>query len=632
MADFLSTSVSGLLAFQRSLDTTSHNISNVNTPGYSRQLAELQTRQAQQSGSGWVGNGVDVSTVKRAYDDFLSSQTRTSSSSYQQAQMFATQAGRINNLLGDSSSGLTATLQKFINAVQAVADSPTSIPARQTLLSEAESLTQRLQSYDTSLRSLDAQVNVQLESEASAITTIAESVARLNAEISNGYARTGQPPNDLMDQRDQLLDELATHVNVNVVKQGDNTVNVFIGNGQPLVVGQTAATLAATADPFDATRNVVSFRTASGSVDITSSLSGGTLGGTLDFRNQMLDPARNSLGRLAVGLSDVMNAQHHAGMDLNGDLGGDFFTTGAVQVQESAANAGSASIAATRLAGGTGALTTTDYMLTSTASGWTLQRRDTGAAVTMTGTGTAIDPFVADGLSFVVSGTATTGDRFLIKPTAEAIAGLEVLISDPDEIAVAAPIATATTAGNLGSGKISAGEVIDAADAQLRSPVTIQFTSATEYTVTGDATVYTYTPGANIEANGWRVQVSGSPAAGDSFTVRDNVNGAGDNRNALKLAQVLNEPVLNGGSASLNAAVGQFIGRVGVQTNQAQVSSAAQKVVYDEGVSAMQSVSGVNLDEEAANLVRYQQAYMAAAQMIRVADTLFQSVLSAIRG
>jgi flagellar hook-associated protein 1 FlgK len=632
MADFLSTSVSGLLAFQRSLDTTSHNISNVNTPGYSRQLAELQTRQAQQSGSGWVGNGVDVSTVKRAYDDFLSSQTRTSSSSYQQAQMFATQAGRINNLLGDSSSGLTATLQKFINAVQAVADSPTSIPARQTLLSEAESLTQRLQSYDTSLRSLDAQVNVQLESEASAITTIAESVARLNAEISNGYARTGQPPNDLMDQRDQLLDELATHVNVSVVKQGDNTVNVFIGNGQPLVVGQTAATLAATADPFDATRNVVSFRTASGSVDITSSLSGGTLGGTLDFRNQMLDPARNSLGRLAVGLSDVMNAQHHAGMDLNGDLGGDFFTTGAVQVQESAANAGSASIAATRLAGGTGALTTTDYMLTSTASGWTLQRRDTGAAVTMTGTGTAIDPFVADGLSFVVSGTATTGDRFLIKPTAEAIAGLEVLISDPDEIAVAAPIATATTAGNLGSGKISAGEVIDAADAQLRSPVTIQFTSATEYTVTGDATVYTYTPGANIEANGWRVQVSGSPAAGDSFTIRDNVNGAGDNRNALKLAQVLNEPVLNGGSASLNAAVGQFIGRVGVQTNQAQVSSAAQKVVYDEGVSAMQSVSGVNLDEEAANLVRYQQAYMAAAQMIRVADTLFQSVLSAIRG
>jgi flagellar hook-associated protein 1 FlgK len=632
MADLLNTSISGLLAFQRALDTTSHNISNVNTVGYSRQIAEMATRQAQQSGSGWVGNGVDVTTVKRAYDDFLATQTRTSSSSFQQADAFATQAGRLNNLFGDSSTGMTASLQKFINAVQSVADTPTSIPARQTLLSEAESLAQRLQSYDTSLRGFDAQANAQLDSEASQITAIAKSVAKLNSEISNSYARSGQPPNDLMDQRDQLLDQLATHVNVNVVKQSDNTVSVFIGNGQPLVVGQVAANLATTADPFDATRKVMSFQTPSGSVDISSSLSGGTLGGTLDFRNQMLDPARNSLGRLAVGLTEVMNAQHNAGMDLNGALGGDFFTTGGVGVTESAGNAGSASVAATRITGSAGALTTTDYILTSTSGGWTLQRTDTGAAVTMTGTGTSVDPFIADGLSLVVSGTASTGDRFQIKPTADAVAGLQVLITDPDEIAVAAPIVTGAASGNTGNGKISAGEVTDATNAQLRSPVTIQFTSATQYTVTGDPTVYTYTSGTDINANGWRVQVSGSPVAGDSFTVRDNVSGSGDNRNALKLAQVLNQPVLNGGSASLSAAAGQFVGNIGVQTNQAQVSSAAQKVVYDEGVSALQSVSGVNLDEEAANLVRYQQAYMAAAQMIRVADTLFQTVLSAVRG
>ncbi|HEY4369383.1 MAG TPA: flagellar hook-associated protein FlgK [Steroidobacteraceae bacterium] len=632
MADLLNTSISGLLAFQRALDTTSHNIANVNTVGYSRQLTEFQTRQADQSGSGWVGNGVDVSTVRRAYDDFISGQARSSSSSYQQFNTFATQAGRINNLFGDSSTGMTASLQNFINSVQSVADTPTSVPARQTLLSQANSLMQRLQGFDGNLRSLNDQVNSQFDTEASTVTTLARGVAQLNAQISSGYARTGQPPNDLMDQRDQLLDQLATHVNVNVVKQGDNTVNVFIGNGQPLVVGQTAATLASTPDPYDATRKGLSLQTPTGSIDITSSLSGGTLGGMLDFRTQMLDPARNALGRLSVALTDVMNNQHHEGMDLHGNLGGDFFATGGISTLQNANNVGTGGVAVTRVPDSAGALTTSDYELTSTATGWKLQRTDTGASVAMTGTGTAADPFVADGMSIVVSGTASTGDRFLIKPTADAVSGMQVLITDPDEVAVAAPIKSAATAANLGNGTVSAGEVIDANNPQLRSPVTIQFTSPTQYTIGTDPTVHTYTSGGNIDANGWRVQISGTPAAGDSFTVSDNTGGTGDNRNALKLADMLNQPVINGGTTSLNDAAGQFIGAIGVQTNQAQVSAAAQKVVADEGVSSMQSVSGVNLDEEAANLVRYQQAYMAASQMIRVADTIFQSILDAVNG
>lgn len=633
MADLLNTSISGLLAFKRSLDTTSHNISNVNTPGYSRQIAELMTRQAQPSGGGWVGQGVDVVTIKRSYDDFLANQTRGSSSSYSQSNAFATQAGRINNLFGDSATGMTASLQKFINSLQAVSDTPTSIPARQTLLSEANALKERLQSYDNSLRGFDRQANAALDSEAASITTIASAIAKLNGDISTGYARTGQPPNDLMDKRDALLDELAAHVNVNVTKQDNNTVSVFIGNGQPLVVGQLAATVGSTADPFDASRKVISLTTPSGSVDISTSISGGTLGGTLDFRTQMLDPARNSLGLLAVGLQDAMNAQHHEGMDLNGNLGADFFSTGGVLVQDSGSNSTpGASVAAARVPGATGALTTSDYILSSSGGVWSLMRTDTGAAVPMTGAGTALSPFVADGMSLVVSGTPATGDRFLIKPTAAAVTDMQVLISDPDEVAVAAPIVSNATTTNTGSGRISAGEVLDAANAALRTTATITFSSATQYTVSGDPTVHTYTPGANIDANGWRVQISGAPVAGDSFSVRNNINGAGDNRNALKLAEVLNQPVLNGGTASLNAAAGQLVGRIGVQTNQAQVSSAAQKVVYEEGVTAMQSNSGVNLDEEAANLVRYQQAYMAAAQMIRVADSLFQTVLQAVDG
>ncbi|HEY6642621.1 flagellar hook-associated protein FlgK [Povalibacter sp.] len=632
MADLLSTSISGLMAFQRALDTTSHNITNANTVGYSRQIAEFGTRNPQEAGNGWMGSGVDVNTIKRAYDDFLASQTRSASSSYNQFNTYATQAGRVSNLLGNTTTGLTASLQSFTNAFQAVADTPTSTPARQTLLSQAGTLMQRLQSYDQSLRSFDAQVNAQIRTEADSITSLARSIAKLNQEISGGYGRTGQPPNDLLDQRDRMIDELATHVSVNVVEQSDRSLNVFIGNGQPLVVGQTYGQIVATADAFDPTRTTLSFQTPGSTIDITRSLSGGTLGGMLDFRSQMLDPARSALGRVAAGLAEVVNEQHGAGMDLTGQLGGDFFTTGPARVLSHSANTGTGTITAQRIDGASGALTTSDYIMLNTASGWSLRRADTGATVPMTGTGVAGDPFIAEGIAIEVAPGAAVGDRFMIKPTAEAVSGMQVLITDPSRIAAAAPIRSGVGTGNTGTATISAGEVIDAGNAQLRSPVDITFTSATQYTISGDPTVYTYTPGSNIDVNGWRMQINGTPAAGDTFTMRDNVGGTGDNRNALKLASIMNEPVLNNGTASLSAAVGQFVGDIGVKTNQAQVSSAAQKVVFDESVDSLQSVSGVNLDEEAANLVRYQQAYMAAAQMIRVADTIFQSVLEATRG
>jgi flagellar hook-associated protein 1 FlgK len=628
MADLLNTSISGLLAFQRALDTTSHNITNANTVGYSRQTAEFMTRPADPWGSGYVGRGVDVSTIKRTYDDFLSNQARSAASAYNHSSTYATQAARVSNLFGDSKTGLSAALQSFVNAMQSVADTPTSIPARQTLLSEAQTLVDRLKSYDASLRSLEEQVTRGLETEANTITSLASSIAQLNQQISAGYARLGQPPNDLLDQRDRLIDELATHINVNVVPQGDKTVNVFIGNGQPLVVGRDAAAVVASPDPYEPTRNVVTVRTASGEVDITSSLSGGSMGGLLQFRTQMLDPARNTLGRMSVAIAEVVNEQHRSGMDLRGDLGGDFFSVGDVNVRMHAANSGTSAATVTRLAGAAGSLTTSDYLMTYTAGGWQLRRQDTGAVVPMSGSGTAADPFVVDGLSIEVSGTPAVGDRLLIQPTAAAVSGMKVLIGDPNDIAAAAPIVSAANAGNRGTAVMSAGEVTDVANLQLQPQATITFVDATTYTITGIPGTHTMVDG-RISHFGWTVEVTGTPAAGDSFTISENTAGQGDNRNALKLANLLNEPVLNGGTTSLKGAVGQFVSEIGVKTNQAKVTADAQKVVADEAQGALQAVSGVNLDEEAANLIRYQQAYMAIAQMIRVADTIFQSVLQA---
>lgn len=629
MADLLNTSISGLLAFQRALDTTSHNITNANTVGYSRQLPQFATRQPQFAGGSWVGSGADVTSINRAYDNFLSSQARSASSAYNQSNTYATQAARVSNLLGDSKTGLTASMQQFVNSLQAVADTPNSIAARQTMLSQAQSLVDRMKSYDASFRDLDAQVNASIGSEADAITSLAHGIAELNNQIKTGYAQTGQAPNDLLDQRDKLIDELATHVNVSVVKSNDSSVNVFIGNGQPLVVGAEAATVVGTPDPFDPTRKRLAMQSSVGTIDITKSLSGGTLGGVLAFRSEMLDPARNTLGRLSVALADVVNEQHNAGMDLNGDLGGDFFSVGGVEVRSNVNNGGTAAAVVTRT--NAGALTTSDYEMLSTAGGWTLRRTDTGAAVSMTGTGTAGDPFLADGLSIVVSGTPSVGDRLLIKPTAGAVSPMRLLVTDPSDVAAAAPIVGAATTTNRGNGTITAGVVMNPTDPALRNNATITFTSATQYQISGDPTVYTYTPGANIDANGWRVQISGTPAAGDTFTVRDNSNGVGDNRNALLMSGFMSAPVLNNGTTSLSAGIGQFVGDVGVKTNQAQVTRDAQKVVADEAQDSMQSVSGVNLDEEAANLLRYQQAYMAISQMIRVADTVFQSVLDATR-
>lgn len=629
MADLLSTGVSGLLAFQRALDTTSHNIANASTVGYSRQVVDLTTRQADQSGSGWIGNGVDVTTIERMYDDFLASQVRSSSSTYNYLDTYSTQIERINNLFGDSTTGLSTTLQDFINSVQSVADTPTSVSARQTLLSQAQTLVDRLKSYDDSLKTLNTQVDAQLQTEAGAINSLAQSIATLNQQISAGYAQTGQPPNDLLDQRDRMLDELATHVNVNVVKQGDNSVNVFVGSGQPLVVGQTAAQLTTVADPYDPTRKLVALKTATSQTDITNNLTGGTLGGILSFRTQVLDPARNSLGLMGIALSELVNEQQAAGIDLNGDFGTDLFAVGGVVVQANGNNSGTGSLAVTR--SGADALTKSDYVMTLTASGWTMQRKDTGAAVALTGSGTVADPFVADGLEIVVSGTAQVGDKFQILPTRGAIGGMQVTIDDPAEIAAASPIVAAAKAGNAGNAQISAGEVLDASDAQLRSTVTIQFLTATTYSVNGTGS-YTYADGGNIDVNGWRVQITGTPAAGDSFTVGDNTSGTGDNRNALLLADVLNQPLLNGGTTSLGSAISQFVSEIGVKTNQAQSGRDAQQVVYDEGVSSLQSTAGVNLDEEAANLIRYQQAYQAMAQVISVANQMFDTLLDATRG
>ena len=642
MADLLSTSVSGLLAFQSALDTTAHNIANANTPGYSRQRVDLATRPPEHYGFGYIGNGVQVADVRRLYDSFLAGQVRSSTSNNSRLQAFYGMASQIDNLLADPNAGLSPSLQAFFNAVQQVANAPSSIPARQAMLGAADTLANRFHSLDQSFTQLNGQVDTQMQSIVGEINSLAASIAKLNQSIVQAEASAnGQPPNDLLDQRDQLINQLAQHVSVSTVAQSGGAVNVFIGSGQSLVLGQQASTLSVVPSPSDPARPEISYQNGASTVIVTNSLSGGDLGGLLDFRRQVLDPSWNALGQVATGLAQTFNAQHHLGQDLNGALGGDFFNVAAPQVIGNSANTGNAVVNASVT--NVNALTTSDYRLSYDGSKYTLTRLSDGSATTFTSF-----PQTVDGVTLsLASGSMNAGDSFLIRPTRGAAQSFSVAIQDPTKIAAAAPIQTQASATNAGTGQISPGTVINTNNLPLTGNITLTFDpnalgpGVPGFTVSGGpGGTLAYNPA--TDANGKQFSfpsyggitftLSGVPASGDSFVISPNTNASNDNRNALLLAQLQTTPTLDGSTATYQDAYGQLVSQVGTVTQQAQTNSQAAQTQLNQATQAQQAVSGVNLDQEAANLVRYQQAYQAAAKTITVAETLFQSLLSAVGG
>lgn len=626
MADSMSIGVTGLLSMQRALDVTSHNIANASTAGYSRQSVEFAAVEPQFIGGSFVGRGVTIQGIRRSTDSLLSGQAASASSTYSRLDAFTTNAQALSNLFADTQTGLASSLQAFTNSVSGVANDPTSSAARQVMLGQAESLRSRLTTYQSRLDDVVTQLNTQLDTESRTITSIARNIAKLNEEISTQAAMSGQVPNDLLDARDRQLADLATHLNVSTVNQDNGSVTVMVGNGQPLVIGNRDNALVVQRDPYDPIRSTLGLQAGGTTTDVTASMTGGTVGGLMDFRSQLLDPARNQIGQIAVAVASLVNAQQAKGIDLRGQAGTDLFSVGGVQVFSNAGNSTVTGPTVTRTS--VSGLTTNDYLLEYSGSSWSLRNAATGATVAMTGAGTVASPFLADGLSIVVPTGLAAGDSFKIKPTAGAISGMAVLITDPAKIAAAAPMIGSAAAANTGTGKISAGDVLDPADPQLRVIATLQFIDATHYSVNG-AGSFLYTAGSNIDLNGWRVAISGTPATGDVFKVSDNTSGVGDNRNVLAMTQLLGSNQLNGGYDSINSVTTKFVGAIGVTTGQAQTSLEAQKIILDNANAAMDSVAGVNLDEEAANMLRFQQVYQATAQIIRVSQTMFDALLTA---
>jgi len=631
MADLLSTSVSGLLAFQQALDVTSNNIANVETPGYSAETANLAEAPGQPTGAGYIGGGVDVASITRAYNQQLAQQANTSQSSYSSYNTLATQAEQIDNMLSASSTGLSASLQSFVNALQSVSTSPTSTSVRQAVLSQGQALAQQLQSYNSQISQYGSQLEAQVGTDVAQINSLAGNIASLNQQIAAG-SPSGQTPNQMLDQLDNLVNKLSQYVSVQTVSQSNGTVDVFIGSGQALVSGSTAAQLTTMPGAYDPTQLDVGLTTSSGTTNLTSQMTGGELGGLLSARSQVLDPTQNQLGQISVAVATIVNQQQQSGMTLNGTPGQAMFAVGGVQVLPDSGNSGSAAVTVTRTS--LSQLTADNYELQYSAGAWQLTDASTGQSVAMTGNGTSGTPFQAAGLSIVVSGAPSANDSFLIQPTAAAAAGLSMQLTSPAQVAAASLVQATSGSANTGTGTISTAGVTDPST-YASGTYTVSFTSATQYTVTNSSgttvTSGTYASGSPISFNGQQLTLTGSPAAGDTFTVSPNSSAnTGDNSNILAMINGLSASALNGGTTSVAGAANNLVGQIGVLTQQAQNNASAQQTVNQDATTALSNADGVNLDQQAANTLNYQQAYQAMAQIITASDQMFNSLIQAM--
>jgi len=787
MADILNTSLSGLRAYQTALATTSHNISNVGTEGYSRQRVELVARPPQQFGSTQIGQGVDISNVSRIFDNFVIESIRDFSSTTSRLSIFESFATRTENLISDEQGSLMPALESFFSALSDVSNDPSSTAPRISLLERAENLQQRFNSLANNLLDLQQEVDNQLNFVVSDINSIAQEIARINEAINKVSSIDSQPP-DLLDQRDQLLKQLSEKVSVNTVVQNDGTLNVLIGTGQLLVSGSNVLTLAVTADSAQPDRRAILLQSSSGSVDITNTLNGGEIGGLLDFSNTMLDDAQNRLGRMAIALSETFNAQNIQGYDLNGDLGTNFFSTvgtGNLQgvfgadyrangfddgdtvsfqldfdgvslavnvpaiapgdtndviaqnildaigaaaavaanpdgsytvpgttpgvditfrlqganldgsfiefetaggpsaslnnLQISALTDGAANdlVMETSLIGssstqvnaalinatntvtylgpsngtfpnlsniGAGVvnfsitdvtqLTVSDYQVNYDGANYNVVRLSDNTTVA-SGAG----PFNVDGMTITPGGVSVAGDSFYLRPTRLGALNFQSLISDPADIAAASPLRSGSTVANLGDISISQATVIDITDGDVLRTVDIYFDPANPsntFDVVDRATGtviqndVVYTDGMVLTQNGWQVQLTGNAELGDTLTVQQNTGAATDNRNALLLVALQNTPFMDSNTSTYQHAYNTLTTEVGTVTQQIKINLEVEENLLDAAIQEREMVSGVNLDEEAADLIRFQQAYQALSRIIQTSQQIFQSLLDAV--
>ncbi|MFI3123105.1 MAG: flagellar hook-associated protein FlgK [Methylococcales bacterium] len=537
----LGTALTGLMAFQRSMQTTSNNVANVNTEGYSRQNTNLESANTTFSDGNYVGNGVNVSNVTRSYDQFISNNIRTTASALGSADRFQSMTAQVDNLVANPDTGMASSMKAFFSATNGVASDPTSIPARQVMVTASNTLTSQFNNVSSQLENLRANNNAYMQTNIDSINSYTQSIADLNSKIASATRGGGsQFPNNLLDQRDQLLAKLSENIDVSTLTRPDGSVDVFIGQGQALISGDSRSTLtlsSSTTDPMQ--KNVMM-----NGYDVSNQFASGSLSGAVKFRDQVLDPAQQQLGLVAAGLGIAFNEVHKQGIDLNGAAGRDMFSFQPTEIPVYANNGNNGGgVTATFDRATLNQLHASDYRLDYTAGAYSLTRLSDNTKVMLPTGGL---PTTVDGMTITETSVPVGTASFMIRPTYQAAKNITSGIVDPTQIA--------------------------AADG----------------------------------------------------------NGMGENVNALALARLETESTLVEGK-SFNQSYQQMVARVGTSANAASVSLSAQKALNNQAVEARANFAGVNLDEEAANLIKFQNAYQASSQVIAISRSLFDSLLAAVR-
>ena len=624
MTSVLNTSSSALLAFQRALSTVSHNVANINTDGYSRQTSDFATADPSKLGRSWQGNGSQITNVRRVADQLAITRLIGSNAEVSRLSTLSGLADRVDALLSDRTTNLEGAWSGFFDAVSGLASDASSTAQRQDTLDQATALVTRFHRLNGQMDSLNQEVNNGMITAAGEINRLTAAIADLNRSIGNNVNTAS---GDLLDRRDALANELIGFTGGTVNLQDGGMMNIITPGGTALVSGTTASKVSAIPDAFQPERLTLALTTSGLTTDLSSSNLGGSVGGMLEFRNTVLDPAQAEIGRIALGLTSAFNAQQSAGVDLYGNTGTDLFGIGEPKSLPSNRNTGSATLAVS--IGDLSRLSGQNVRLAWNGNQWQATSTSTGEAVPMTGSGTTADPFVIDGMHVVVNGTPAAYDQFLLKPTAGMAGSLSTLITDPSRLAAAKAVQATTALGNTGSGTLSDLTVTDASHANLATVATVLFADDGTFSVDGGA-AQTYTPGMTIAANGWSFVLDGQPRGGDTFTIRPTPPGSSDSGNALLLSAVEDLRQFTGGTQNLTDVMAGLTTKVGSAARNAEYSLEAATVIQQQAENSRDSVSGVNLDEEAAQMLKLQQAYQAASQMVATADTMFQTILGAV--
>jgi len=852
MADIFNTAVSGLIAYKTAITTTSNNITNVNTEGYSRQRTLLETRPGEVTGVGSIGTGVDISSVERISSQFDVELINQYQSSFTRLETLGDLAARIDDVVADPDSNLTPALDDFFSSVNDVTNDPTSISPRQVMLGQGEVLVERFNFLSSQMNQLDQEVDERLSYVINDINALATDIANLNDSIVRSLSLADVPPSDLLDKRDLLLKELSGKVKVNSVEQANGAVNVFIGTGQLLIASGDTFKLEVGEDQLQPDRFSVYLNSGFSTADVSKNLTGGEVGGLLDFRNSILDPAINRLGRVAIAISTSFNDIHRAGLDLNGNVGESFFefNTQSPQITNNTAAGGllvevgaSTALADSgyrleyiddgvappsydiyRLSDNTvqnflataapfvvdgltftpsgvladgesfvvqggpplaqvlphannsvtgdleiqindvASLTSSDYLVTFDFGRYTVTRLSDNTDVTPPGS----PPLQVDGMLIVPSGVVD-GDSFYVRPTRNSALELKINVQNPNEIATAYPYRVGANINNIGDVEIELTDIdaaqldflnrsatltgtvatapfdfattnasfdltldgvtrtvtvnldattdlngdgpVDALDtvfavqaaidaafstvgdpsatvalngnnlsitsdsAGLNSSLEVTNSDVTAIaqfgndglTATGDTftanvvfkeavlpatgilfdvldaagnpltdntgTVLqdiAYTSGTTISVGAWTARLTGSAVAEDQLNINRNNDATQDNRNGIDLSLLETRSFLDAGTSTYSQAYGALIAEVGTQTAQIEINRDAEDVLLDNAIGRREETSGVNLDEEAADLIRYQQAYTAITRVIQTARTIFQSIIDVV--